>query len=139
MAKSNADIQRNKRAKEKALLDRIGAEKRSLILLKALAEALQVLGERHDFEDLPRLGSKHDQRDEFSKLPGYTGDHLPFFFFALFRRFLVVFRISPAKASSGVIANCSDTPSSFTPFRRLTSVSCCSSFDFISETQRLGF
>ncbi|MGF6091669.1 hypothetical protein [Pseudomonas sp. 18173] len=49
MAKSNADIQRNKRAKEKALLDRIGAEKRSLIVSKALAEALQVLGERHDF------------------------------------------------------------------------------------------
>lgn len=28
MAKSNADIQKDKRAKEKALLDRIGAEKR---------------------------------------------------------------------------------------------------------------
>ncbi|MNC00749.1 hypothetical protein D3C76_833640 [compost metagenome] len=51
MAKSNADIQRNKRAKEKALLDRIGAEKRSLIVSKALADALQVLGERHDFEE----------------------------------------------------------------------------------------
>ena len=51
MAKSNADIQRNKRAKEKALLDRIGAEKRSLIVSKALADALQVLDERHDFEE----------------------------------------------------------------------------------------
>ncbi|WP_223510872.1 hypothetical protein [Pseudomonas sp. BF-R-05] len=51
MAKSNADIQRNKRAKEKALLDRIGAEKRSLIVSKALADALQVLGERRDFEE----------------------------------------------------------------------------------------
>ena len=51
MAKSNAEIQRDKRAKEKALLDRIGAEKRSLIVSKALADALQVLGERHDFEE----------------------------------------------------------------------------------------
>ncbi len=51
MAKSNADIQRDKRAKEKALLDRIGAEKRTLIVSKALADALQVLGERHDFEE----------------------------------------------------------------------------------------
>jgi hypothetical protein len=51
MAKSNADIQRDKRAKEKALLDRIGAEKRSLIVSKALDDALQVLGERHDFEE----------------------------------------------------------------------------------------
>lgn len=51
MAKSNADVQRDKRAKEKALLDRIGAEKRSLIVSKALADALQTLGERHDFEE----------------------------------------------------------------------------------------
>lgn len=51
MAKSNADLQKNKRAKEKALLERIGAEKRSLIVSKALADALQVLGERHDFEE----------------------------------------------------------------------------------------
>jgi hypothetical protein len=51
MAKSNADIQRDKRAKEKALLDRIGAEKRSLIVSKALADALQVLGERHGFDE----------------------------------------------------------------------------------------
>lgn len=51
MAKSNADIQRDKRAKEKALLDRIGAEKRSLIVSKALDDALKVLGERHDFEE----------------------------------------------------------------------------------------
>ena len=51
MAKSNADIQKAKRAKEKALLDRIGAEKRSLIVSKALADALQVLGERHGFEE----------------------------------------------------------------------------------------
>ena len=50
MAKSNADIQKDKRAKERALLDRIGAEKRTLIVSKALADALQVLGERHDFE-----------------------------------------------------------------------------------------
>lgn len=51
MAKSNADIQRDKRAKEKALLDRIGAEKRSLIVSKSLDDALNVLGERHDFEE----------------------------------------------------------------------------------------
>lgn len=51
MAKSNADIQKAKRAKEKALLDRIGAEKRTLIVSKALADALEVLGERHEFEE----------------------------------------------------------------------------------------
>ena len=51
MAKDNAQIQRDKRAKEKAQLDRIGAEKRTLIVSKALADALQVLGERHDFEE----------------------------------------------------------------------------------------
>jgi hypothetical protein len=51
MAKSNADIQKAKRAKERALLDRIGAEKRTLIVSKALADALDVLGERHDFEE----------------------------------------------------------------------------------------
>ena len=51
MAKDNAQIQREKRAKEKALLDRIGAEKRTLIVSKALDDALQVLGERHDFEE----------------------------------------------------------------------------------------
>jgi len=51
MAKSNAELQKDKRAKEKALLDRIGAEKRTLIVSKALADALDVLGERHDFEE----------------------------------------------------------------------------------------
>lgn len=51
MAKSNAEIQKAKRAKEKELLDRIGAEKRTLIVSKALADALDVLGERHDFEE----------------------------------------------------------------------------------------
>jgi hypothetical protein len=51
MAKTNAEIQKDKRAKEKALLDRIGAEKRSLIVSKALDDALQVLGERRDFEE----------------------------------------------------------------------------------------
>ena len=51
MAKDNAQIQRDKRAKEKALLERIGAEKRSLIVSKALNDALQVLGERHGFEE----------------------------------------------------------------------------------------
>lgn len=51
MAKDNAQIQRDKRAKEKALLDRIGADKRTLIVSKALADALQVLGERYDFEE----------------------------------------------------------------------------------------
>lgn len=51
MAKDNAQIQRDKRAKEKALLDRIGAEKRTLIVSKALDDALQVLGERHDFDE----------------------------------------------------------------------------------------
>ncbi|NMY10887.1 hypothetical protein HBO38_20875 [Pseudomonas veronii] len=51
MAKNNAQIQRDKRAKEKALLDRIDAEKRTLIVSKALDDALQVLGERHDFEE----------------------------------------------------------------------------------------
>ena len=51
MAKSNAEIQKAKRAKEKELLDRIGAEKRTLIVSKALADALDVLGRRHDFEE----------------------------------------------------------------------------------------
>lgn len=51
MAKSNAQLQKDKRAKEKALLDRIGAEKRTLIVSKALDDALQVLGERHGFEE----------------------------------------------------------------------------------------
>ena len=51
MAKSNAQLQKDKRTKEKALLDRIGAEKRTLIVSKALADALQVLGDRHDFEE----------------------------------------------------------------------------------------
>ncbi|VVM39606.1 hypothetical protein PS619_00213 [Pseudomonas fluorescens] len=51
MAKSNAELQKDKRAKEKALLERIGAEKRSLIVSKALDHALQVLGERHGFEE----------------------------------------------------------------------------------------
>ena len=51
MAKDNAQIQRDKRAKEKALLDRIGAEKRALIVSKALDDALQVLGVRHEFEE----------------------------------------------------------------------------------------
>jgi hypothetical protein len=51
MAKSNADIQRDKRTKEKAMLDRIGAQKRSLIVSKALDHALNILGERHDLEE----------------------------------------------------------------------------------------
>jgi len=51
MAKSNAQLQKDKRAKEKALLDRIGAEKRTLIVSKALDDALHILGERHDFEE----------------------------------------------------------------------------------------
>jgi hypothetical protein len=51
MAKDNAQIQRDKRSKEKALLEKIGAEKRTLIVSKALDDALQILGERHDFEE----------------------------------------------------------------------------------------
>lgn len=51
MAKSNAQLQKDKRAKEKALLDRIGAEKRSLIVSKALDDASLILGERHGFEE----------------------------------------------------------------------------------------
>lgn len=51
MAKSNAQLQKDKRAKEKALLDRIGAEKRTLIVSKALDDALLILGERHGFEE----------------------------------------------------------------------------------------
>ncbi|MFO3675750.1 hypothetical protein ACKWMZ_26695 [Pseudomonas protegens] len=51
MAKDNAQIQRDKRAKEKALLERIGAEKRTLIVSKALDDALQVLGGRHGLEE----------------------------------------------------------------------------------------
>ncbi len=51
MAKSNAQLQKDKRAKEKALLERIGAEKRTLIVSKALDDALHVLGERHGFEE----------------------------------------------------------------------------------------
>ncbi|MDH1260370.1 hypothetical protein N5C62_22130 [Pseudomonas atacamensis] len=51
MAKSNAQLQKDKRAKEKALLERTGAEKRSLIVSKALDDALLILGERHGFEE----------------------------------------------------------------------------------------
>lgn len=51
MAKDNAQAQRNKRVKEKELLDKIGAEKRTLIVSKALDDALQILGERHSFEE----------------------------------------------------------------------------------------
>lgn len=51
MAKSNAQLQKDKRAKEKASFDRIGAEKRTLIVSKALADALHVLGDRHDFKE----------------------------------------------------------------------------------------
>ena len=51
MAKSNAQLQKDKRAKEKALLDRIGAEKRTLIVSKALNDAPLILGERHGFEE----------------------------------------------------------------------------------------
>lgn len=51
MAKSNADIQKDKRAREKALLDKIGAEKRTLIVSKALDDALNILGARHGFEE----------------------------------------------------------------------------------------
>lgn len=57
MAKSNADIQKDKRAKERVLLEKIGAEKRTLIMSKALADALQVLGERHDFEEWQETAS----------------------------------------------------------------------------------
>jgi len=57
MAKSNAELQKEKRAKTKTLLDRIGAEKRTLIVSKALADALQVLGERHDFEEWQETAS----------------------------------------------------------------------------------
>lgn len=57
MAKDNAQIQRDKRAKEKALLDKIGAEKRALIVSKALDDALQVLGDRHDFEEWQETAS----------------------------------------------------------------------------------
>lgn len=42
MAKDNAQIQREKRPKEKAPLDTIGAEKRSLIVSKALAPTVAV-------------------------------------------------------------------------------------------------
>ena len=51
MAKDKAQIQRDKRAKEKALLERIGAEKRALVVSKALDDALQLLVERQDFEE----------------------------------------------------------------------------------------
>lgn len=51
MAKSNTQLQKDKRAKEKALLKRIGAEKRALIVSKALDDALQILGERHGIEE----------------------------------------------------------------------------------------
>ena len=51
MAKDNAQLQRDKRTKEKEFLDRIGAEKRTLIVSKALDDALHILGERHDFEE----------------------------------------------------------------------------------------
>ena len=57
MAKDNAQIQRDKREKEKALLDKIGAEKRTLIVSKALDDALRVLGDRQDFEEWQETAS----------------------------------------------------------------------------------
>lgn len=51
MAKSNAELQKDKRAKEKALLEKIGAVKRTFIMTTALENALSILGERHDFEE----------------------------------------------------------------------------------------
>ncbi|WP_025804637.1 hypothetical protein [Pseudomonas chlororaphis] len=51
MAKSNATAQKEKRLREKELLAKIGGTKRSLIVSKALADAMQVLGDRHDFEE----------------------------------------------------------------------------------------
>ncbi|WP_256671990.1 hypothetical protein [Pseudomonas sp. 18058] len=48
---SAQDIRHQERVKEKALLERIGAEKRTLIVSKALDDALHVLGERHGFEE----------------------------------------------------------------------------------------
>ncbi|MEI4519441.1 hypothetical protein [Pseudomonas sp. CCNWLW23] len=51
MAESNAQLQKDKRPKEKALLKRIGAEKRSLIVSNSLDNAMLVLGERHCSEE----------------------------------------------------------------------------------------
>ncbi|VVN71021.1 hypothetical protein PS718_00428 [Pseudomonas fluorescens] len=77
MAKSNAQLQKDKRAKEKALLDRIGAEKRSLIVSKALEDALQVLGERHGFEEwqetvstfiINLAGAPAEESDRFARM-----------------------------------------------------------------------
>jgi hypothetical protein len=77
MAKSNAQLQKDKRAKEKALLERIGAEKRSLIVSKALDDALQILGERHGFEEwqetvstfiLNLAGAPIDESERFANM-----------------------------------------------------------------------
>lgn len=51
MAKDNAQIQRDKRTKEKEALARLGATKRTIIVTPALEQALITLGSRHDFEE----------------------------------------------------------------------------------------
>ncbi|MGF6668076.1 hypothetical protein [Pseudomonas monsensis] len=51
MAESNAQLQKDKRPKEKALLKRIGAEKRSIIVSNSLDNAMLVIGERHCSEN----------------------------------------------------------------------------------------
>ena len=51
MAKDNAQLQRDKRTKEKAALARLGATKRTLIMTPALDNALNVLGSRHGIEE----------------------------------------------------------------------------------------
>lgn len=58
MANSNVELRKDKRAKERALLDRIGAEKRTLIVSKARTDAIQVLGERHDCDEWQETASR---------------------------------------------------------------------------------
>ncbi|CAD5201019.1 hypothetical protein [Pseudomonas sp. FEN] len=51
MAKDDAQIQRDKRTKEKEALARIGATKRTIIVTPALEHALNILDSRHSFEE----------------------------------------------------------------------------------------
>lgn len=57
MAKSNALLQKEKRQKEKELLERIGGEKRNWIMSRALLDAMEVLCQRHDFEEWQEAAS----------------------------------------------------------------------------------
>jgi hypothetical protein len=57
MAKSNAELQVEKRRNEKELLKRIGGQKRNWIMSKALLDAMDVLCKRYEFEEWQEAAS----------------------------------------------------------------------------------